>query len=73
VDGKRLRRSFDPASGKAAIHMIGAWAEEAGLALGQLAVNGKENEIMAPPHLLRLLDLFAGALISPASRVSFLA
>ena len=26
VDGKRLRRSFDRASDKAAIHMIGAWA-----------------------------------------------
>jgi predicted transposase YbfD/YdcC len=57
VDGKRLRRSFDRASGKAAIHMIGAWATESGLTLGQLAVDSKENEITALPHLLRLLDL----------------
>lgn len=57
VDGKRLRRSFDRASGKAAIHMIGAWATEAGLALGQLAVDSKENEITALPSLLKLLDL----------------
>lgn len=57
VDGKRLRRSFDRASGKAAIHMIGAWATESGLALGQLAVDGKDNEITAMPRLLELLDL----------------
>lgn len=57
VDGKRLRRSFDRASGEAAIHMIGAWATESGLALGQLAVAAKENEITALPHLLQLLDL----------------
>jgi len=57
VDGKRLRRSFDRASGKAAIHMIGAWATESSLTLGQLAVDCKENEITALPSLLRLLDL----------------
>lgn len=57
VDGKTLRRSFDRASGKAAIHMIGAWASESGLALGQLAVEEKENEITALPRLLELLDL----------------
>ena len=26
IDGKTLRRSFDAASGKAAIHMVSAWA-----------------------------------------------
>jgi predicted transposase YbfD/YdcC len=56
VDGKRPRRSFDQASGKAAIHMIGAWATESGIALGQLAVDSKENEITALPGLLKLLD-----------------
>jgi len=57
VDGKRLRRSFDRASGKAAIHMIGAWAAESGFCLGQLAVDSKENEITALPSLLKLVDL----------------
>jgi predicted transposase YbfD/YdcC len=57
LDGKRLRRSFDRASDKAAIHMIGAWATESGIALGQLAVDSKENEITALPALLQLLDL----------------
>lgn len=57
LDGKSLRRSHDRASGKAAVHMIGAWATEAGLSLGQLAVDPKGNEITALPKLMRLLDL----------------
>jgi predicted transposase YbfD/YdcC len=57
MDGKRLRSSFDRASGKAAIHMVGAWATESGLALAQLAVDSKENEITVLPRLLKLLDL----------------
>ena len=57
VDGNRLRRTFDSASGKAALHMIGALAPESGVSLGQLAVDSKENEITALPGLLKLLDL----------------
>jgi len=57
VDGKRLRRSFDRASGKAALHMVSAWATEAGLCLGQVAVEEGGNEITALPPLLQLLDL----------------
>ncbi len=57
VDGKTLRRSFDSASGKAAIHMISAWCQENHLVLGQLATEAKSNEITAIPKLLQLLDL----------------
>jgi predicted transposase YbfD/YdcC len=57
LDGKTLRRSFDAAAGKAAIHMVSAWAGEHGLVFGQLAVDGKSNEITAIPRLLELLDL----------------
>lgn len=63
VDGKRLRRSFDRASGKAAVHMVSAWAVEAGLSLGQVAVEEGGNEITALPRLLELLDL-RGATVS---------
>ena len=31
IDGKRLRRSFEKATGKSAIHMVSAWATEQGL------------------------------------------
>lgn len=57
LDGKTLRRSFDRAGGKAAIHMVSAWAGEHGLVFGQLAVDDKSNEITALPRLLDLLDL----------------
>lgn len=57
VDGKTLRRSFDAASGKKAIHRVNAWATKAGVSLGQLATEEKSNEITAIPKLLKLLDL----------------
>ena len=63
LDGKTLRRSHDRANGKAALHLVSAWASGSGLVLGQLAVADKSNEITAIPALLRLLDL-AGATIT---------
>lgn len=63
IDGKTLRRSFDLAAGKAAIHMVNAWSHENRLALGQLAVDGDSNEITALPKLIELLDL-KGALVT---------
>jgi predicted transposase YbfD/YdcC len=63
LDGKSLRRSFDQASGKTAIHMISAWSHENRLVLGQMAVDGDSNEITAMPKLLELLDL-KGALVT---------
>jgi predicted transposase YbfD/YdcC len=57
VDGKTLRRSFDTASEKAALHMVNAWATDAGVALGQLATEAKSNEITAIPKLLELLHV----------------
>lgn len=57
VDGKTLRRSFDTATGKAAIHMINAWCVTNQTVLGQLACDSKENEISAMPKLLELIDL----------------
>ena len=57
IDGKQLRRSYDKASGKSAIHMVSAWAEENRLVLGQAKVDEKSNEITAIPELLRLLEI----------------
>lgn len=63
IDGKTLRRSFDHASSKAAIHMISAWASKAELSLGQLTTHAKSNEITAIPKLLDLLTLH-GAVVT---------
>jgi predicted transposase YbfD/YdcC len=57
IDGKTLRRSFDRATGKSAIHMISAWASANRLVLGQQKVDAKSNEITAIPALLQLLEL----------------
>ena len=57
IDGKTLRRSFDAASGKAAIHMVSAWATANCISLGQVVVDAKSNEITAIPKLLEILSL----------------
>ena len=63
VDGKTLRRSFDRASERAAIHMVSAWSANQGICLGQLKTAEKSNEITAIPLLLRRLKL-AGAVVT---------
>ena len=57
IDGKRLRRSHDGSLGKSAIHMVSAWACEAGLVLGQVKTEEKSNEITAIPELLQALAI----------------
>jgi len=57
IDGKTLRGSFDKAAGRNPLHLVSAWASEARLTLGQVAVDSKSNEITAIPLLLELLDL----------------
>jgi predicted transposase YbfD/YdcC/predicted DNA-binding protein (UPF0251 family) len=63
IDGKTLRRSFDAASGKSAIHLVSAWATANCLSLGQVAVDQKSNEITAIPQLLKMLEL-SGCLVT---------
>lgn len=57
IDGKVLRRSFDRASGKSALHMVSAWGSQQRLVLAQIATDAKSNEITAVPRLLRMLAL----------------
>jgi predicted transposase YbfD/YdcC len=57
IDGKTLRGSHDGDVRPNALHLISAWATDARLFLGQLAVDQKSNEITAIPQLLELLDI----------------
>lgn len=57
LDGKTVRHSFDTFSGQPALHMVSAWASENGLALGQVRVDKKSNEITAIPRLLEMIDV----------------
>src|SRR6266404_237644 len=61
IDGKTLCGSAGSKLGP--LHLVSAWATQAHLTLGQVAVDGKSNEITAIPKLLELLDLH-GALVT---------
>lgn len=63
IDGKTLRRSFDKANSKAAIHMVSAWATANHVSLGQVATDAKSNEITAIPKLLEIIEI-SGCLIT---------
>lgn len=57
IDGKHLWRSYDRHSNKAAIKMVGAWAAENHLVLGQVKIDDNANEISTIPKLLAVLDV----------------
>ncbi len=57
VDGKTVRRSGRRRHDHGPLHLVSAWASGQGLALGQRAVDGKSNEIVAIPELLETLHL----------------
>jgi predicted transposase YbfD/YdcC len=61
IDGKTMRGSGNRTLGP--LHVVSAWATQANLSLGQVAVDKKSNEITAIPVLLELLDL-KGALVT---------
>ena len=52
-----MRRYLDRAAQTSPLHLVSAWAVDARLCLGQLAVGDKSNEIVAVPKLLELLSL----------------
>jgi len=63
IDGKTLRRSFDAATSKSAIHMVSAWATANLITLGQVVVDEKSNEITAIPELLKIIEI-SGSLVT---------
>ena len=63
IDGKTSRRSGQKAGGKAAIHMVSAFAARQRLVLGQVSVDGKSNEITAIPKLLAMMAI-EGAIVT---------
>src|ERR1700733_1736880 len=63
IEGKTSRRSGLKNKGKAAIHMVSAFAARQRLVLGQVKVTEKSNEIIAIPKLLDLLTI-EGAIVT---------
>src|SRR5580658_5312542 len=67
IDGKTVRGSHDRSKGRAALHLISAFATNSHLVLGQEAVDDKTNETTAIPVLLEKLAAgrsLKGALIT---------
>lgn len=63
IDGKTVRRSYQKKGAKAPIHMVSAFAARQRLALGQVKVEEKSNEIVAIPKLLDMLEI-EGAIVT---------
>jgi predicted transposase YbfD/YdcC len=63
IDGKTMRRTRSASKGEPAIHLVSAFARTHGVALGQVAVDSKSNEITAIPALLQKLAL-SGCLVT---------
>jgi predicted transposase YbfD/YdcC len=61
LDGKSLRRALN--QGEDVRMIVGAWATQSGLLLGQRKVRDKSNEITVMPELLRMLEL-AGCIVT---------
>ena len=55
IDGKALRHALN--EGETIPYIVSAWATTNGLALGQVKVDDKSNEITAIPELLRALEI----------------
>ena len=55
IDGKSVRGSGCGA--QAPLHIVSAWACQAGMLLGQVQTDKKSNEITAIPELLKLLSI----------------
>jgi predicted transposase YbfD/YdcC len=56
IDGKTVRGTI-PAGQTRGVHLLAAYLPERGVTLAQVAVERKENEIVAAPPLLKRLDL----------------
>ena len=63
IDGKTLRGAKQGEGQEKALHVLSAYAHEAGLVIGQRCVDSKSNEITAIPQLLETLAI-EGAIVT---------
>lgn len=57
IDGKTLRGSAEKSAGNPALHLLHAYAADAGICLAQMKTEEKSNEITAIPELLDALEI----------------
>jgi predicted transposase YbfD/YdcC len=65
IDGKTLRGTILSGEGRG-VHLLAAYLPGSGLVLMQVAVDRKENEIVAAPKLLQSIDLNGAIVIGDA-------
>jgi predicted transposase YbfD/YdcC len=65
IDGKTLRGTIEVGQSRG-VHLLAAYLPEEGLVLMQVEVGHQENEIVAAPRLLRVLDLRGKVVIGDA-------
>jgi predicted transposase YbfD/YdcC len=65
VDGKTLRGTL-PSGQTRGVHLVAAYLPDTGVVLAQVAVESKENEIVAVPKLLSRLDLTGMVVVGDA-------
>lgn len=65
IDGKTLRGTWVKGEGRG-VHLLAAYLPGSGLVLMQMAVERKENEIVAAPKLLQSIDLNGAIIIGDA-------
>jgi len=65
IDGKTLRGTIVKQQGRG-VHLLAAYLPGSGLVLMQVAVESKENEIVAAPKLLQSIDLHGAIVIGDA-------
>jgi predicted transposase YbfD/YdcC len=64
IDGKTMRGARQDNPTAKALHVLSAYAHEAGLVIGQRCVDGKSNEITALPHLVETLAIEEGTIVT---------
>lgn len=63
IDGKSVRSAHNAKKGIKMLHLVGAWASENQILLGQVKTAEKSNEITAIPELLELIDV-SGSIVT---------
>jgi predicted transposase YbfD/YdcC len=56
IDGKRLRGSYDKVMEKPALHIVSAFAVQAGISIAQKSCDSKSNEITTIPDILDRIE-----------------
>jgi predicted transposase YbfD/YdcC len=63
IDGKVMRRSFNPANARSALRMVSAWCCDRRMVLAQVATSARANETAAVSRVLEMLSL-AGSVVT---------